>query len=78
MFSYVCASVCLASGNYAPNFAHYAILNFPKKSLIMLIIILFYAGHCYYYSIVPIANNTMNKCCNVKLQVVIQHVLQFV
>ena len=27
--------------NYAPNFAHYAIPNFPKKSLIMLIIILF-------------------------------------
>ena len=29
------------AGNYALNFAHYAIPNFPKKSLIMLIIILF-------------------------------------
>ena len=44
-----------ASGNYAPNFAHYTIPNFPKKSLIMLIAILFMlcnARHCYYYSIV--------------------------
>ena len=30
----------------------------------------FYAPHCYYYSIVPIANDTMHKCCNGKLQVV--------
>ena len=35
------SSVLWASGNYAPNFAHYAILNFPKNSFIMLIIILF-------------------------------------
>ena len=40
----------------------------------MLIIILFYARHCYYYAIVSIANNTMNKCCNVKLQVVYDNI----
>ena len=34
----------------------------------------FYACHCYYYSIVPIVNNTMHKCCNVKLQVVFDEV----
>ena len=49
-----------ASGNYAPNFAYYAIPNFPKESLI---IILF--NHLIVYSI---TNNTMHKCSNVKLQ----------
>ena len=29
----------------------------------------FYAPHCY-YSIAPIADNIMHKCCNVKLQVI--------
>ena len=36
----------------------------------------FYARHCNYYSIVtvPIANSTMHKCCNVKLQVVFDNI----
>ena len=33
-------------------------------------LLFFYAPHCYYYSIVPIVNNTMHKCWNVKIQVV--------
>ena len=38
----------------------------------------FYARHCNYYSIVtvPIANSTMHKCCNVKLQVVFDNITQ--
>ena len=40
----------------------------------------FYAHHSYYYSIVQIANNTMHKCYNVKIQVVydnITHVMLY-
>ena len=40
----------------------------------------FYAPHCYYYSIVPIANNTMHKCYNVKIHVAydnITHVMLY-
>ena len=33
----------------------------------------FYAHH-YYYSIVPIVNSTMHKCCNVKIQVVFDNI----
>ena len=43
-------------------------------------LLFFYARHYYYYFIVPIANNTMHKCCNVKLQVVydnITHVMLY-
>ena len=45
-----------------------------------MLIIIFYARHCYCYSIVPIANSTMHKCCNVKLQAVddnITHVMLY-
>ena len=34
----------------------------------------FYVRHYHYYSIVPIANNTIHKCCNVKLQVVYDNI----
>ena len=38
-------------------------------------LLFFYARHYDYYSNVPIANNTMHKCCNVKLQVVCMLIL---
>ena len=52
------------------KFAHYAIPNFPKKSLIMLIIILFMLVIVF---IMLIIQCTI-KCCNVKLQVVYDNI----
>ena len=46
------------------------------KNTSLCSLLFFYARNCYYYSIVPIANNTTHECRNVKLQVLYDNITQ--